>query len=61
MNKFRYVASDVDILINIEQIVCIDEKNQTVWLSNGKCLILKYADIWQLVEDLRNLEVGDKS
>ena len=63
MNKFRYVTRHLGgepILINIEQVVCIDERNQTIWLSNGQSLILVYNDVWQLADDLKNLEVGDK-
>lgn len=62
MNKFRYVTranGGKPVLINIEHIVRVDEEDQQICMSDGAWITLKYADIWQLVEDLKNLEVGE--
>ena len=64
MNKFRYVRHDSNgkrELINIEHISRIDEEKQMIGMVSGEWMTIKYADIWQLVEDLKSLEVGDKS
>lgn len=62
MNKFRYVRRDSNgksELINIEHISRIDEEKQMIGMVNGEWMTIKYADLWQLVEDLKNLEVGE--
>lgn len=60
MNKFRYVTqqpTDEPILINLDQICCIDERKQIICMSSGLVLKLTYNDVWQLADDLKNLYI----